>query len=573
MPDGLERPTPRSMATTALGEVSLADVRDAIDRDETVPAWKRAQWKSALKRLGEFLGRDLAAMPARLRALQPALRGLHHAQLGITKARLRNIKSDLRAALGHCGHIIPGLGKDQELAPAWMALHDRLTEVRHRRGLIRFFRFCSFRGIGPEDVDDDAVTAFLEAVIESGSVTKPKNLHRSVCRFWNDCVENIAGWPRCPVTVPDNRPARKTLSWDAFTDALRSDVAAHLDWLAGKDLLAEDGPARPCKPATLERRREYIRLAASAAVASGIDIKALNSLADLVRPETVKRILDVYLARYDDEPTTFIIDLAERLRDIARRWTDLPKTEIAALDRMCRRLGKHRRLGMTDKNLAVIRKVRDPAEWAELMALPERLMDEAMAARNALHKAAIKAQMALAIRLLSVAPMRIANLASLSLETNVIQTGGLEGRYHLAIPDHDVKNGVPLEYPLPESVSDMLALYISMFRNRVKGSNTEWLFPGENGHKDPKTLSGQIKDIIAKEIGLKITPQQFRHAAAAILLKAHPGNYELVRRVLGHKSLQTTINFYIGLENWDAAQQYAKLVLNEPDDDDADQID
>jgi integrase len=53
---------------------------------------------------------------------------------------------------------------------------------------------------------------------------------------------------------------------------------------------------------------------------------------------------------------------------------------------------------------------------------------------------------------------------------------------------------------------------------------------------------------------------QFRHAAAALILQNHPGNYEMVRRILGHKNVQTTINFYIGLETAEAARMFGEIV-------------
>ena len=55
----------------------------------------------------------------------------------------------------------------------------------------------------------------------------------------------------------------------------------------------------------------------------------------------------------------------------------------------------------------------------------------------------------------------------------------------------------------------------------------------------------------------------FRHAAAAVLLEAYPGNYELVKRVLGHRNLNTTVKFYVGLETVAAAKQFAELVLRD----------
>jgi integrase len=53
---------------------------------------------------------------------------------------------------------------------------------------------------------------------------------------------------------------------------------------------------------------------------------------------------------------------------------------------------------------------------------------------------------------------------------------------------------------------------------------------------------------------------QFRHAAGALLLQKYPGNYELVRRVLGHRSITTTIQFYCALENVQASELFAKVV-------------
>jgi integrase len=73
-------------------------------------------------------------------------------------------------------------------------------------------------------------------------------------------------------------------------------------------------------------------------------------------------------------------------------------------------------------------------------------------------------------------------------------------------------------------------------------------------------LSDQITRCIVKELGLRITAHQFRHAAAAIILMKQPGNYELVRRILGHRNIQTTIAFYIGLETMASSQQFGKMI-------------
>ena len=76
-------------------------------------------------------------------------------------------------------------------------------------------------------------------------------------------------------------------------------------------------------------------------------------------------------------------------------------------------------------------------------------------------------------------------------------------------------------------------------------------------------FSNQITERILKATGLRITAHQFRHAAAAIYLKHHPGNYEHIRRVLGHRNPTTTVKFYCGLETIAATDDFAKLIRDQ----------
>jgi hypothetical protein len=43
-------------------------------------------------------------------------------------------------------------------------------------------------------------------------------------------------------------------------------------------------------------------------------------------------------------------------------------------------------------------------------------------------------------------------------------------------------------------------------------------------------------------------------------MAADPGNYELVRRVLGHRNITTTQSFYIGLETLEATRIFGEMV-------------
>jgi integrase len=187
-------------------------------------------------------------------------------------------------------------------------------------------------------------------------------------------------------------------------------------------------------------------------------------------------------------------------------------------------------------------------------------MDEACKLDPASPRAAVKAGLAVALQVLLLAPMRIRNLARLDLERHMSRRG--DGTWHLHIADSEVKNRVPLDYPLPGPPSELIDIYLREFRRRLARNGSTALFPGAKaGPKLETTLSEQITDLIVKQVGIRVTVHQFRHAAAAVILAANPGNYELVRRVLGHKNLTTTVRHYIGLETEAAVKLFQELVL------------
>ena len=76
----------------------------------------------------------------------------------------------------------------------------------------------------------------------------------------------------------------------------------------------------------------------------------------------------------------------------------------------------------------------------------------------------------------------------------------------------------------------------------------------------PEHLGAQIKRTIARETGIVLNPHAFRHLSAKLFLAAHPGEYETVRLFLGHKSLNTTVRAYCGLEQADALRRLDALI-------------
>jgi integrase len=217
--------------------------------------------------------------------------------------------------------------------------------------------------------------------------------------------------------------------------------------------------------------------------------------------------------------------------------------------------------GLTQKNRSRLRHLDDPQNVAALLHLPHILID--LAARNPRpYAGALQAQTAVAIEILLMAPLRIGNLARLDLERNLVRPGR-SNIVHVVIEPEDVKNREPLEYPLPPESVALIERYLSEFRPRFAppGCCTA-LFPGRSGGtKSLNALRDQICKAVHRYTGMKINPHLFRHAGAKLYLDANPGSYEVVRRVLAHRSISTTTNFYTGLESASAVRHFDAMIL------------
>src|SRR5262249_33085433 len=158
---------------------------------------------------------------------------------------------------------------------------------------------------------------------------------------------------------------------------------------------------------------------------------------------------------------------------------------------------------------------------------PAQMMAEAIRMLNrSPRKAAIHAARAIQILILTRAPVRLGNLMSIRIGTNLIRPGGDRATYVLTFPHYDVKNRVDLTFPFSLATSALIDRFIHMFRPHLGPSHREdWLFPGERGHRSAPQASADIAKVMHERIGLRVTAHQYRHAAAAFILRHNPGNF------------------------------------------------
>jgi integrase len=126
-----------------------------------------------------------------------------------------------------------------------------------------------------------------------------------------------------------------------------------------------------------------------------------------------------------------------------------------------------------------------------------------------------------------------------------------------------MKNEAPMEWPLPPEAAALVEEYIRAFRPALATAENNWLFPSGAAVQSESRFSQAIETVIATEVGVIMNCHLVRHFAAWLHLKAHPGAYEDVRRVLGHRDIQSTIANYVAFEAAMAAERFDAVVLEE----------
>jgi hypothetical protein len=430
--------------TTALLEPSFLDLIAAIDQAPELSAQRRRHWACSSGQIARWLDRPAAVIPARWHSVRISVSQLHHARVGVTAKTLANHKSNVRAALRWLAneHDVPQQGV--RLTPEWASFRDRLDKPTRSR-LYSLIRYCSARGVPPSAVNDKIFDDYWRYRTETTALASNNTARRFMARAWNACAATTDTWRLQWLTEPPLKTAEP--AWEAFPVGLRKDIDEYFAGLAKVHRSLGGKRIQPCSPTTIATRRAELVAMARMAVRLGVPTESLTSLAALLQPDLVERVIDAYWQKNGDEPKRSTIDLGWKLLRMARETGCLDQAALDRLDEMRSALEQHRREGLTPKNLQLIRQVLTDGVWGEVVSLPNILMHQARSAKDhAPIKAGISAQLAVAIAILTFAPIRLGNLSSIELDQDLIKPGGLNTPYWLVFPNYDVKNKVDLNF-------------------------------------------------------------------------------------------------------------------------------
>ena len=521
---------------------TLGEVLDKISEDSSLNATRKRDLQSSLRVVAAALELPLEQAVADPDWLRRRLAKVSYARLRLTK------KTRASSNMWAAGDSLMVIGR---------YCGSFSTTRTSKSSLTRFMTYCSRERIGPSGVSDKTVLEFALVLRRSSLRKDPDLALYYLTRSWNKASISVSGWPAKLVTVPKRRIVFK-VDHEALPSSFKHDLVHYLSVMACADPLADNAPPRPLSPVSLAQYRRQILRFFGELVGCGMVAETIVSLGVMVRPENVKKGLRAMLNRKAGRTSQTIYGMAYMLKTIAKHYVQLPAGDIAKLDGMCRPL-RVRQVGMTEKNRKRLRQFDDEGHAARILHLPAELLAEARHGKLSPKRCAMIVEVALAVELLLMTALRIKNLAELHLDRNIESSRATRNRVcHLIVESCQVKNGQHLEFELDVETTALLRTFVEKYRPLLVPTSSRWLFGRRDANEPMSTtvLSQRISKAIRQRTGLEVNPHLFRSLGGKLYLDRHPGGYEVVRRMLGHTNMSTTLQAYTGLESTSAAKHF-----------------
>jgi len=545
--------------------LSLAELKVKVEQDTRLSPRQQREMISAIGTTVKWLNLPAEMIPASPRFLRSKFQDIHPAHHHVSKRRVQNIKSLILSAIRSQGLNTNLASYLAKMSAPWSELWDVIEgEQYFRTEFSRFFRYCSKKGITPPQVNDQVMTDYLEALEAETFVKTPKVRQQSICRLWNKCagLYESQGWPQIKLTVPFYETRRYALDDGQLPPVLLRELNAYLTSLSGTDPFNME--VKAFRPRSIKAIGGHFRRYISALHYQGVDLASISSLEAIVTKEMFQQGMRWFWDRNSGQTSKHIGEIAWTIRCYATKHLTADEETRAFYAGAMKRL-RVSQDGLSDKNQRAMAQFDDPKMIEALVGLPIKLWAKADRSRNktSTHRRSKEAQLfvqtAIAIEILIFAPMRISNLQNLRLDQHI----SWQNKHAVIhIPRAQVKNDIDLVFKLPLTLSQRIQTYIRDWRALYTEGANPYLFPGRKMNpKDGTRLRRQISKALWDEAGIQLTPHQFRHAAAKILLDAKPGHYEVVRKILGHKNLTTTYSHYAGAETQAALDLYDDVIM------------
>jgi integrase/recombinase XerD len=172
----------------------------------------------------------------------------------------------------------------------------------------------------------------------------------------------------------------------------------------------------------------------------------------------------------------------------------------------------------------------------------------------------------LIIAFLAHRPLRLRNLAGLTLGEDLVRVGE---SWNIVLPPTATKTHVILEYDWPEPLNVALETYLAVHRPLLVSRKGRWRAPIKDrlwvsSDGSPFTGMGLYQQITRRTrmaFGRSINPHLARDMAATTMAIHDPAHVLLAAPLLGHRTFSTTEQSYIQAQTLDAHRLYAGKLI------------
>ena len=544
---------------------NLDAVRAAIYQNHAVAFEKRRRAIEALEQLERLTGKSLIDLPADVPRIAKAIDDLDLKCIDASPELLAQVKIRIRNAIA-LSKLVPNVvmstGSSAKKTQEWEVFSRYIETNVMRNGLQRLIVWCGRMHIAPREVDDALITRFMADLRRTSQRKHLYRVHRATTRFWNEMAASFPELGLQSVAVPAAYNPQKRIAIGAFPSSLLADWESFVAWARGDDEFATD--MRPVRLASssLEVMFRRVHLAANALVRSGVAIDSIRMLCDLTSVEAFRGILSQRHKDVGGKATFDNYGMAQNLVLIAHEWVKVSPEVLAKLKELKKRMPRPA-LEMSEKNRSLVLQFDDVDLVARFVQVPDKIWATVQrrleAGKRLSRNDLAQAQAALGLAILMNMPIRLSNLTALTFGEHILIREGMPSTLFLGQEDTKTFNNV--EFEIPAWLVDWLVEYRDCLAPRVIGSQPSVLFSNVDGSaKGFMAVRYLVQRYLKLHLGLHVHPHAYRHLAAKFILDESPGAYRVVQELLGHKKLETSMNFYAGLNTRRAGQLHTQLL-------------
>lgn len=252
--------------------VTLADVLTRLEMATDLSANRRRDLRSAVTTFCRLAGHSPSDMLVNVPALRGTLLGLHPVRCRMSKKRLSNIGSDFRTALSEVG-CLPEDVVGGPITVAWGKFLGSAKKSHQSPFLSRLARYCSQRGLNPNDVDDALLADFHVYLNTRVLSADPTSICRQT-RYKFNAIVRDNGLPIAQLTTRGD--ARHNLPLVKYPPSFRADLEQLIIKRGSPNLYDEDAAARPHSAITLRNITARVRQVLDAAVGGGCRLRTFR---------------------------------------------------------------------------------------------------------------------------------------------------------------------------------------------------------------------------------------------------------------------------------------------------------